>query len=165
MHLEVKQFLSKIKEQKPDIFTGKRVLELGSLNINGTPREFFENCNYTGIDKIEGDGVDVVSKAHEFKSKTKFDVVISTEMLEHDKYADESIKNAWKLLKKGGYLIITAANVGRAPHYQEVGEDNYYENISKERVEKWAGELDNCEILTIEEDEQKQDIRFIFKKK
>jgi hypothetical protein len=38
-------------------------------------------------------------------------------------------------------------------------------NISRERVEKWAGELDNCEILTTEEDEQKQDIRFIFKKK
>jgi SAM-dependent methyltransferase len=165
MHAEVLQFLKETKEKYPEVFKNKKVLELGSLNINGTPREFFENCYYTGVDQIAGDGVDVVSRAHEFKSKIKFDVVISTEMLEHDKYADESIKNAWKLLKKGGYLIVTAANVNRPVHYQEVGEDNHYENIIRERVEKWAGELNNCEILTIEEDEQKQDIRFIFKKK
>ncbi len=42
-----------------------------------------------------------------------------------------------------------------------VGEDNHYENISKEKVENWIKEL-GVEKYEIEEDDKKQDIRFIF---
>jgi len=161
MHQEVLNFLQRTKEKYPEKFRGIRVLELGSLNINGTPRQFFENCEYIGVDRQAGNGVDVVSNAHEFKSKNKFDVVITTEMLEHDKYADLSIENAWKLLKKGGIFIGTAANVNRAPHYEFVGEDNHYENISRERVEDWIKKL-GVKKFEIEEDDKKEDIRFIF---
>lgn len=165
MHAEVQQFLSKLKAENPEVFKGKRVLELGSLNINGSPREFFEDCEYVGVDRQAGNGVDVVCRAHEYTSRKKFDVVVSTEMLEHDKYADKTIENAWKLLKKGGWLIGTAANVNRAPHYEEVGEDGHYENISRERVEGWVKTLPSVEKYTLEEDEGKQDIRFVIVKK
>jgi SAM-dependent methyltransferase len=161
MHLEVLDFLKRVKEKYPDKFRGVRVLELGSLNINGTPRQFFENCEYVGVDRQAGDGVDVVCNAHEYKSRKKFDVVITTEMLEHDKYADLSIQNAWNSLKKDGILIATTANVNRPPHYEFVGEDNHYENISRERVEGWIKNL-KIKKFEIEEDEKKQDIRFIF---
>ncbi len=161
MHLEVLDFLKRTKERFPKKFKNVRVLELGSLNINGTPRQFFEECEYIGVDRQTGDGVDVVSKAHEFKSRKKFDVVITTEMLEHDKYADLSIENVWKLLKKDGMLIATTANINRAPHYEFVGEDNHYENISRERVENWIKKI-GVKKFEIEEDEKKQDIRFIF---
>jgi SAM-dependent methyltransferase len=161
MHHEVIDFLSKTKERFPEYFNNKKILELGSLNINGTPRIFFENCEYVGVDRISGRDVDVVCNAHEFKSKTKFDVIISTEMLEHDKYADLTIKNAWKLLKKGGVMIITTANINRPIHFDWVGEDNHYENISRDRVVSWAKKI-KVKNKYIEEDEQKQDIRFIF---
>lgn len=163
MHQEVLTFLIQTKNKYPEHFRNKRVVEFGSQDINGSPRQFFENCEYIGVDRMAGRGVDVVSKAHEFKSTKKFDVVISTEMLEHDKYADETIKNAWKLLKKGGLMIFTAANVNRPPHFEFVGEDNHYKNISREMVEKWIKEL-GVKDFYIEEDEQKQDIRFIFRK-
>lgn len=162
MHLEVQQYLNKIKNKYPDFFKNKRVLELGSRNINGTPRGFFENCEYIGLDRESGDGVDVVCLAHEYKSRKKFDVIVSTEMLEHDKYVDKTIKNAWSLLKRGGIMIFTAANINRAPHYEFVGEDNHYSNISREMVEGWAKEL--RADYEIEEDEGKLDIRFFFKK-
>jgi len=161
MHQEVLDFLSKTKIKHPEYFKSKRVLELGSLDINGSPRSFFEDCEYIGIDRQAGRGVDVVCKAHEFKSRKKFDVIISTEMLEHDKYSDETIKNAWRLLKSGGIMIFTAANVNRTAHYEWVGEDNHYENISKEKVESWIEEL-GVENYEIKEDDKKQDIRFIF---
>jgi len=161
MHIEVLDFLKRTKEKYPDKFKNVRVLEIGSLDINGTPRQFFEDCDYIGVDRQAGNGVDIVCRAHEYKSRKKFDVVITTEMLEHDKYADLSIKNAWNLLKKGGILIGTTANVNRPSHYEFVGEDNHYENISRERVEAWVKDF-NVKKFEIEEDDGKQDIRFIF---
>lgn len=78
-------------------------------------------------------------------------------MLEHDKYAEQSIKNAIKCLKIGGILIATAANINREPHFEFTGEDEHYENISRKMVEKWL----NGQKYKIEEDNNKQDIRFI----
>lgn len=159
MHTEVKEFISKSKEKHPDKFKDCSVLEFGSLDYNGNPRDFFENCNYVGVDWVAGACVDVVCKAHEYQGD-KVDVVITTEMLEHDKYADKSIENGLNHLKKGGILIGTCANVNRAPHYEFTGEDEHYENISKDRVLKWANGLN----VDIEEDEKKEDIRFVIEK-
>ena len=159
MHKEVKDFIKKVKLKYPEKFKKAKVIELGSLNYNGTVRDFFEECEYIGIDWMKGDCVDVVCKAHEYKGN-KVDVVITTEMLEHDKHADKSIENALKHLKNGGILIGTCANINREKHYEFTGENEHYENISKNRVIKWANGLKN----TIEEDDNKQDIRFIIQK-
>mgnify|MGYP001559326961 FL=1 len=161
MHKEVKDFLSSIKTEYPQYFKNKKVLEFGSLNFNGSPREFFENCEYIGVDHMPGKDVDVVCKAHEYKGDKgdKVDVVITTEMLEHDKYAKESIFNGFSLLRDGGILIGTAANVAREVHYEFTGEDNHYQNISSDMVKEWANEL-KCGYIT-QEDENKKDIRFV----
>lgn len=153
MHPAVIEYVKGIKEKFPHYFVGKRVLEMGSLNINGSVRKFFRNCKYTGIDKTAGAGVDVVCLAHEapFKDRS-FDVVISTEMLEHDKYARKSMDTAMKLLKKGGILIVTAAGKGRPPHFEHTGEDGHYENITQKIVVSSIGE---CVF-----DETREDIRF-----
>lgn len=153
MHPAVKQYVQVIKDNFPHYFKGCKVLEMGSLNINGSVRKFFRNCKYTGIDKTAGVGVDVVCLAHEAQFKDRsFDVVISTEMLEHDKYARKSMLNAMKLLKKGGILIVTAAGKGRPSHFEYTGEDGHYENITRKMVENSIGE---CVF-----DETKEDIRF-----
>ena len=137
MHEAVTKFLKQIKYRYPQKFKGVRVCELGSLDINGTPRELFENCNYTGVDWRAGKGVDIVSLAHEFKDKEKFDVVISTEMLEHDKYANKSVWNMIDLLRDGGLLIITCAGLLRKKHELECGINKHYKNLKKEDLFNW----------------------------
>jgi SAM-dependent methyltransferase len=154
MHKEVLEFLESVKKRFPSLFFKKRVLELGSLDWNGTPRHLFDDCEYIGIDVINGSGVDVVCSASTFFSEEKFDVIITTEMLEHDKDWATSLSNAVSLLKKGGVLIGTAANINREPHCLELG---HYRNISRHDLMSVLGTR-----IEIKEDVEKNDIRFIY---
>src|SRR5690242_14807098 len=112
----VKQVVSKID------LTGKTVLEVGSYNVNGSVRPLFESAKeYIGVDFRPGPGVDYVMNAHDlnfpihyFKIVTDglFDVVISTEMLEHDSEFWRSLSEMGRVLRPGGYLILTARGNG-----------------------------------------------------
>ncbi|MCX6226290.1 MAG: methyltransferase domain-containing protein [Bacteroidia bacterium] len=116
MHKAVKSFIQDIKANYPEFFRNVRVLDCGSLDINGSNRQSFEDSAYTGIDIVNGPNVDVVTHVHDFKPPALFDVVISTEMLEHDENAQESLGKMFKFLKPGGLMIITAAGFGRGEH-------------------------------------------------
>ena len=116
MHKEVKRFCLSIKSQFPHFFIQSDVLDCGSLDINGNNRYLFNNCNYLGIDIVEGKNVDIVSRVHEFKVDFQFDCVISTEMLEHDEYFAASLNTMFNCTKPGGLLMITAAGFGREEH-------------------------------------------------
>ena len=91
MHKEVGKFIKQVRRETRSkywmrsFFRNKKVLEVGSHNINGSPRKYFWFCKYLGIDISNGKGVDIVGKFSEIEfNNSKFDVVISTEMLEHD---------------------------------------------------------------------------------
>ena len=115
-HIEQQNYLTSIKNRFPESFTGVKVLDIGSLDINGNNRYLFSDYTYTGIDIGEGPNVDIVCRGHEFKSKDKFDVVISSECFEHDEFWDKTMLNAIKLLKSGGMFLFTCATDGRAEH-------------------------------------------------
>lgn len=139
VHPESYQFVEMVKAEYPQYFTGKKVLEVGSLDINGSVRQFFTDCDYTGIDIAEGNGVDYVSKAHEYVCPETHDVVISSEMLEHDKFWQQSLKQMYDNLKAGGLLAISCAGPARPEHgttrtdtYSSPFTTDYYRNISKE---------------------------------
>lgn len=74
---------------EPSAVSGKKVLEIGALNVNGSSRAVVEQlrpAQYVGVDIVDGPGVDVVCSADQLIDKfgpLSFDVVISTEMLEH----------------------------------------------------------------------------------
>ena len=89
------------------MFNSDRILECGSLDVNGSLRVFFEDKEYIGVDWRPGKGVDCVSLIHEYRDKPDeyFDLVISTEMLEHDPHWKKSIQRMLDLLKIGGNLI------------------------------------------------------------
>ena len=70
------EFVEYVKDNNEDFFSNKRVLEVGSLNINGTVRDLFNDCNYIGIDVGEGNGVDVVCSGHEYDTSDDFDVTL-----------------------------------------------------------------------------------------
>ena len=39
-HPEQREFILKVKEKYPEFFKGKKVLDIGSLDINGSARDF-----------------------------------------------------------------------------------------------------------------------------
>lgn len=96
---------------------GLRVLELGSLNVNGTPRPLCDGAAcYVGVDRVAGPGVDVVADAADYNGRHSYDVVICCEVLEHAPDPAAVVACAWQALTRGGRLIVTAAAPERAPH-------------------------------------------------
>ena len=116
-HLQQRDFIGSLKEKHPDFFEKKRVLEVGSLNINGTIRDFFKDCDYTGLDLGEGECVDVVCGGHEYKEpNNSYDVCASCECFEHNPYWLETFKNMIRLCKPNGLIFMTCATTGRPEH-------------------------------------------------
>lgn len=145
MHSAVKKFIKEVRNETrskyrlSSHFRFKDALEVGSCNINGSPRRYFWFCNYTGIDLLEGPGVNIVGNFNQIKLNQKYDVVISTEMLEHDWNWNRSLIKMYEVLRPGGLLIITCAGPDRPEHgtIRTTPEDSpattdYYRNISQE---------------------------------
>lgn len=98
---------------------GKNVLEVGSLNENGSVRNLFEAKDYIGVDMRDGPGVDRVVNAHyltAYFALSAFEVVVCTEMLEHDEAFWVSIAEMGLVLRRGGFLILTMRGNG-FPHH------------------------------------------------
>lgn len=102
--------------------TSLRVLEVGSRDVNGTPRECFpQPVEYLGVDLEEGPGVDQVGdiESSHFVDRLgleEWDVVVSTEMLEHTPRPWEAVSNMGRLLRPGGRLILTTRAPGFGIH-------------------------------------------------
>jgi SAM-dependent methyltransferase len=100
-----------------------KVLEVGSRDICGNPRNHFPTDRfpfYVGVDMLAGQNVDLVLNAHELTSRfqgTYFDVVITVEMIEHDDNFWVSFLEMGRVLKPGGYMIVTTRSWrGCSPH-------------------------------------------------
>lgn len=121
MHLNTRKWLEDKKKKHPEAFTKAKVLEIGSYNVNGTARDFFEDCDYTGVDIMEGKDVDIVAPALETKFKEgEFDTLVSVCMFEHDPNWKETIHHNKQWLKKGGLFIISLGSNGCRPHFYPV---------------------------------------------
>jgi hypothetical protein len=93
------------------------VLEVGSKNVNGTVRSICEpgSLKYIGVDIETGDGVDIIVDAYEltkYFGLDVFDVVISTEMVEHVLDWPLVFCQMMSVLKQGGLLILTTRSIG-----------------------------------------------------
>ena len=150
-HAEQVEFCSFVSEKYPEHFINKDVLDVGSYDVNGNNRYLFTNCLYLGVDVAAGKNVDIVQVFHTFNPKKQFDTIISTEMLEHDKYWELSLRHMVELLKPKGFLLFSCAYPGRAEHgtlnvnepnqgngQQQFDEEwkNYYKNIGIEDIRK-----------------------------
>ena len=135
---QIQQWVKKAK--KDFIKSPGMVLDVGSLDINGSVREFFLDAKeYVGIDMMAGNGVDKVMEAHDILQvwkKETFDTVLCLEMLEHDSEFWITVDNIRNVVKKGGLLVVTTPTFGFPLHrypkdYFRFGEDAYKEIIFK----------------------------------
>jgi SAM-dependent methyltransferase len=146
MHVQAAHFTLFVKSIFPSYFINKRVLDVGSGDINGNNRFLFENCEYNGNDVIQAKNVTIVSRTKDlpFGANT-FDTIISTECFEHDPEYKESLKKIYEMLKPGGLFFFSCASTGRLEHgtirakpvdsYGTIGniEDmlDYYKNLTE----------------------------------
>jgi len=142
-HREQGEYIASVRQRFPEFFKGGRVLEIGSLNINGTVRQFFDANEYVGVDVGEGPGVDVVISGHEYNSEQLFDCCISCECFEHNPFWEETFLNMVRLCRKDGLVVFTCATTGRPEHGTErtTPQDSpltiakgwsYYRNLTQE---------------------------------
>lgn len=157
MHKTQVEWCLKLKKDYPQFFVKKRVLDVGSLDINGTNRILFRKCKYIGIDVIPGKNVDVVSIAHEYQPDTLFDVVLSTNTLEHDIHYKKTLKKMVEVLKPGGLMFISAPYKW---HVHGTKKIRPHSSGTSQMNEEWANYYKN---LTIEDITENLDLPSIFK--
>ena len=107
---------------KPEEVEGKRVIEIGSYDTNGTLRPLVESYRpreYIGVDIVEGPGVDMICRAEDILGKfgkESFEVIISTELIEHIQDWRKVVHNIKNIGKPGGIFLITTRSFG-APYH------------------------------------------------
>jgi SAM-dependent methyltransferase len=99
---------------------GSYVLDIGSMNVNGTLRDFCPagSC-YVGVDIEAGNGVDVVVSSNSqlpFKADA-FNAITSTSSFEHDRTFWVTFLEMCRVLKSGGYLYLNAPSRGGYHRY------------------------------------------------
>ncbi len=134
-HHSQREFVAQVARRYPKHFRGADVLEVGSLDVNGSVRQFFHGCNYLGIDLVAGKGVDRVCDLESVDGQ--FDTVISCECLEHDPRWSVTVEDMVSRVRSGGLLVVTCAGPGRAEHGTRkhpvagmANDTDYYRNIS-----------------------------------
>lgn len=161
-HPEQAEFFSGVRQHYAASFTDARVLEVGSLDINGSVRELFSNCDYTGVDLQLGPGVDLALQGQLLDFPTgHFDTTISAECLEHNPFWRETVANMLRMTRPGGLVLISCATTGRHEHgttrtnpdaspFTSAEEQEYYANLtagdleSSLYLEGWLSDWASC---------------------
>lgn len=137
-------FVKRVKQENPEFFENKKVIEIGSLDINGTIRSFFEGCEYVGVDVGEGPHVDLVCPGQEVDHPDNtYDVSCSCNCFEHNPYWVETFRNMHRMTREGGLVFVSAPTTGCPEHgtHGHKPEDspltikrgwNYYKNLTEQ---------------------------------
>lgn len=134
------------------------VLEVGSFDVNGNPRHHFKDKTrfpeYVGIDMREGPCVDRVMNTQQMDfADASFDVIVDAERLEHDNRFWVTVKELYRVMKPGGYIIVTTRSWGGMhPHaypydywrfmdsgLKDLLEFGGFEVLATAYGERWAG--------------------------
>ena len=171
-HGNQQDFCLMVKKLYPEYFTGKTVLDVGSLDVSfppfppGNNKILFTDCDYIGLDIGEGKNVDVVCAIEDYAPQKRFDVVISTEMLEHAVNWQSALERMYELLKSGGLFLLTCAGEGRSEHgttenaaWASPHTNNYYCNVS-DRMFSAVIDPNLFDVYYLKNDKQNFDLQF-----
>lgn len=132
---------------------GKRVLEVGSYDVNGSVRDGIEmlGCaEYIGVDMRDGRGVDEVCNTSGLVERfgaESFDIVVSAEMMEHVEDWRAAISNMKQVCKTGGLILITTRSKGFPRH-------DYPGDFWRFEIEDMKAIFADCERLELMKDPQ-----------
>jgi len=118
-HPEQQRFFEQLAILFPDHFIDNvNVLEIGSQDINGTVRDFFQpDANYLGLDLGIAKGVDWTIPGELIELPDQWArVCISTECFEHAATWPQILLNMIRITQENGLLILSIAGHGRAGH-------------------------------------------------
>ena len=147
-HFQQLEFIRIVRNSFPEAFAGSKVLEVGSWDVTGTIRGFFSECEYLGVDITSGPGIDMVCQGQDLDlPSNSFDVVVSCECFEHNKYWLETFTNMTRMLKPGGLFIMSCAAPGRIEHgtsrrsvgsslTASFGKSDYYRNLCARDIQR-----------------------------
>lgn len=126
----------------------KKILDVGSYDVNGTMKPIFEKGQYIGLDMEAGPNVDVVSDAHNIPFQNNyFDIVLSSSCFEHDDMFWETFLEMCRVVNDGGYLYVQAPSNG--PYHGWPGDNWRFYIDSWKALEKW-GKKNGYDIELIE---------------
>ena len=140
-----------------------RVLEVGSLNVNGSIRDVFQAdaADYIGVDTAAGPCVDFVvdgERLTEAFPVDHFDTVLCFECLEHTVRPWRVVEQMRRVLKPGGHLWVSTPTFGFPLHRFPVdcyrfGEDAYrlwlFAEMALLRLEHVADELNQPALVAV----------------
>ena len=158
MHKEAMDWLKEVRKNE---YFEAPVLEIGSIDINGSARDLWGDLRpYVGVDIVAGKNVDYVVDIRDFDQfpyddyylTKNFHTIICTEVLEH--VDPQSIINAmWKFMHDTTKVIITCAGPNRAIHSADGGQlkpNEYYKNVHPNELIEWLKNTpDNITALNV----------------
>ncbi len=106
-----KIFFSKLSRKREGEFLKKYSSNLKTLEIGAKSKDnkkYFNNLTVLNIDP--GKEVDIVANAENLEEVIKsdsFDVVLCFSVLEHTKYPVKIVENIFRILKKGGKVLVS----------------------------------------------------------
>lgn len=142
--------LTWIAERLP-LLDHPRVVELGSYNVNGSIRPLvavLKPVEYVGVDLRQGPGVDVVGDVCSgilADRHGQFDLVLSTETLEHVQSWPLFVGEMKRLARPGGELLLTCRGPGFQLH-------DYPGDYWRFTTEILATAFAGCELLDLRDD-------------
>jgi SAM-dependent methyltransferase len=134
----------------PGLVTSKTVCEVGAYNVNGTVRPLIEAHqpeSYLGVDIETGPGVDLVANVEDLPDRFPdgFDLVVSTEMLEHVFDWRAAIRSLVRLVAKGGALAVTTRSPGFPYHPYPIDMWRYPVPLMVQILESSGLKIVSCE--------------------
>ena len=127
--------------RKEHVHQAGRVIDIGSLNVNGTVKHLFSDATeYIGIDFRAGKDVDIVCNAHDLVPDHIYPgsvaTVVCMNMLEHDDQFWLTLEQIDAMLIKGGYLYLCIPTFTFPQHdhprdYWRAGVDAFHDVLLK----------------------------------
>jgi len=130
----------------------RRVVEIGSLYVNGQVRDLFGQAeSYVGVDIRAGNGVDVVADGATWRPQKPVDTVICIAVLEHAPEAEAICRATFEMLGPGGVLVLSAPTDGYPPHSWSGAAPlpgDFYRNLSEATLRNWLSDYAElrCEV-------------------
>ena len=120
--MNVECLLALVLQLFKDPVAGKRVLEVGSQDVNGSIRPFVEALapqEYIGADMAAGKGVDVIINSSDLIERfgaESFDLVISSAVIEHVRDWKAAVHNMKGVCRPGGTILAVTCSLGFPYH-------------------------------------------------